>query len=704
MDEGRDFPLPVTQDWAGENHVRPVGRTGGVRPIFLTIATPDRAAQSRIFARSARECHPDARLVVLVPGAAVPPRIFEYLFDLVITAEQLALGGLADMRFRYSIAELCFALKPWAIRHLFDRFADDPIYYFDSDIELFTPLAEAEAALAHGANLVLTPHILQRGRDQDRERALLRSGSFNAGFLAVAPSVAARAFVAWWCERVRTGSTHDPLEGTYGDQKWLELAPSICDGVTVLRHPGYNFAYWNAHERKLSCHGGVWSAAGRPLRFVHYSQWNLRKQDCEQYLAGYFPAEPQPFAELFAEYQDKVREESRSCEGQAHDSAVELGTPSRIPVPALIRSAYARHAPAVDGEMSEVLAHAVSVLGAPSTARADLPDLPLTVLCDEIWQLHADLRFRFVVDRASGRVAFLRWLVEAGAAQLAIPAVFLGAARSAVERERIRVLEAADEAPDEMAALSPPIADLSQPELPTSADALASLIAEGDRIRLQQNDIRLLVSSNKGLRREVQSLRVRRWRDEETIQGLEKELAQTGLAHEAATRRGAAAAGATLPRENVRPRFVARLVPLDPGLYAFSLAKKSGWRETVAGLALPAIQVCAPPDQGTAIEITDSFGRAGSWLGGRHNMLFVTSPAGGGAALVTAYLARDPDSMPLEVEIRRVGAHGPATAAFGAESEGAEPARGATAHSRIPLIRLTMGPRLGAAVAAGGEP
>ncbi len=254
MDEGRNFPLPATQSRAWENQVKPapLGRANGGRATFLTIVTADRAAQSRIFARSARECHPNARLVVVVPDVVESPRIFADLYDLVIPPEQLSLGGLADMRFRYSIAELCFALKPWAIRHLFDRFADEPIYYFDSDIEVFTPLAEVEAALAQGANLVLTPHILQPSLDQGRERALLRSGSFNAGFLAVAPSAPARAFVSWWCERVRTGCTLDPLEGTYGDQKWLELAPSICDGVAVLRHPGYNFAYWNAHERPLS--------------------------------------------------------------------------------------------------------------------------------------------------------------------------------------------------------------------------------------------------------------------------------------------------------------------------------------------------------------------------------------------------------------------------------------------------------------------
>src|SRR6266851_297942 len=204
MDEGSNFPLPLTQGWAWENQVKPapVGGVHGGRATFVTIVTADRAAQSRIFARSARECHPDARLVVLVLGAAVPPRIFEDLYDLVIPAEQLVLGGLADMRFRYSIAELCFALKPWVIQHLFDKFADEPIYYFDADIELFTPLTEAETALAHGANLVLTPHILQPGLDQGRERALLRSGSFNAGFLAIAPSAQARAFVGWWCERV----------------------------------------------------------------------------------------------------------------------------------------------------------------------------------------------------------------------------------------------------------------------------------------------------------------------------------------------------------------------------------------------------------------------------------------------------------------------------------------------------------------------
>ncbi len=107
------------------------------------------------------------------------------------------------------------------------------------------------------------------------------------------------------------------------------------------------------------------------------------------------------------------------------------------------------------------------------------------------------------------------------------------------------------------------------------------------------------------------------------------------------------------------PRCVARLVPLDPGFYAVSLVAPTAGQGPTAGLALPAVQLCQPPHGDRTIEITDGFGRAGSWLGGRHRMLFVSVPGGGGAALLTAYLA----DAPLELEIRRIGAVGGAAPA-----------------------------------------
>lgn len=561
MDEGRTIPFRPPLADAAE-----VGReAAGGAPIFLTIATGDRAGQARIFARSAREHHPEAQLAVVAPHG-VAPAAFDNLYDLVIEPEELGIASLADMRCRYSPAELCFALKPWAIRHLLNRGTGRPVYYFDADIELFSPLVEAAAVLAHGASIVLTPHVLHSGRDQERERALLRSGSFNAGFLAVAPTEPARTFIAWWCERARTGCTHDPLEGTYGDQKWLELAPSLCEGAVVLRHPGYNVAYWNAHERPLRRGGDGWTTGNAPLRFIHYSRWNLADHEAAEYLREFFPVADQPPADLFTDYREKVRAEG----GDRHEEPVARGASGW---PAVVRNAYARHAPAIDGASDAVEAHAIAVLNATSVERPMTADLPMTVLYDDIWRHHGELRYRCAIDLEGGRLAFLRWLVETGAAELCIPAVFLKSARSAIERQRVRDLESGNDEAEPEPETQHRAVDHPEPA-ETVAGLLAAHDAERERRRQQEQDIRLLVSSNKALRRELQSLRVRAWRDEERIAALEAEHARTRHDLDAMTRRARQLAGAVPARRERRWRPLLRLVSGKNGGAAPSLGRQ----------------------------------------------------------------------------------------------------------------------------------
>jgi hypothetical protein len=97
---------------------------------------------------------------------------------------------------------------------------------------------------------------------------------------------------------------------------------------------------------------------------------------------------------------------------------------------------------------------------------------------------------------------------------------------------------------------------------------------------------------------------------------------------------------------------VVRLVPLEAGFYAFTMAGSRRRREPIAGLPLPALHVCEAQENG-GLEITDEAGGAGSWLGGGSTTLFVKSFEGG-AAVVTGYLSRQPDAPPLELEIRRL--------------------------------------------------
>jgi hypothetical protein len=109
--------------------------------------------------------------------------------------------------------------------------------------------------------------------------------------------------------------------------------------------------------------------------------------------------------------------------------------------------------------------------------------------------------------------------------------------------------------------------------------------------------------------------------------------------------------------QSAAPSAIARLVNLEPGLFAFSITGGAPSHGAATGLALPAVHVCPfHSGQDGALEITTASGKPGAWLGGPAESLFVRSPAGGSAALVTAYLGRDPSGPPLALAIRRLDA------------------------------------------------
>jgi hypothetical protein len=109
--------------------------------------------------------------------------------------------------------------------------------------------------------------------------------------------------------------------------------------------------------------------------------------------------------------------------------------------------------------------------------------------------------------------------------------------------------------------------------------------------------------------------------------------------------------------QSAAPSAIARLVNLEPGLFAFSITGGAPSHGAATGLALPAVHVCPfRSGEGRAVEITTATGKPGAWLGAPADTMFVRSPAGGGAALVTAYLGRDPSGPPLTLAIRRLDA------------------------------------------------
>jgi hypothetical protein len=159
----------------------------------------------------------------------------------------------------------------------------DAVVYLDPDIQIHSPLDEVWLAL-ESHNAVLTPHLDQPIEDDKypSEIDILRTGAYNMGFIGLRRSTETMKFIRWWGKRMEQYCVVDLNGGLFVDQKWMDLLPGLLESTFVLRHPGFNVAYWNIHGRQIQKHGDGYRVNGDPLRFFHFS--------------GYHPRQPERFS------------------------------------------------------------------------------------------------------------------------------------------------------------------------------------------------------------------------------------------------------------------------------------------------------------------------------------------------------------------------------------------------------------------------
>lgn len=192
-----------------------------------------------------------------------------------LALDQLELPDGEDFLFQYNVLELNTAVKPWALEHLV-RKGYQHVLYIDPDIELYRPLTDVFEPLQTGADIVLTPHLLAPMTDSltPGELDIRRSGTYNLGFCAVRSSPNTLAMLKWWQGKLHHHCIIAVERGIFVDQSWMDLVPGLFAHVSVLRHPGYNVAYWNIAQRPILTEAGCTLVAGEPLAFFHYSGLN----------------------------------------------------------------------------------------------------------------------------------------------------------------------------------------------------------------------------------------------------------------------------------------------------------------------------------------------------------------------------------------------------------------------------------------------
>jgi hypothetical protein len=126
------------------------------------------------------------------------------------------------------------------------------------------------------------------------------------------------------------------------------------------------------------------------------------------------------------------------------------------------------------------------------------------------------------------------------------------------------------------------------------------------------------------------------------------------------------------------------MLRLDEGLYTLRIDEIAGAPSVIAGMAVPAAQVCTPPiGDGNAVEIVASFPGRGPWLGKSGGTMILRSPPGGGHVIVTVYGDPGQPTTELPLDLRRLD--GPRDGVGGSVAGPAgEPARAPTGSRDVP--------------------
>jgi SAM-dependent methyltransferase len=281
--------------------------------IFFTICSRNFVGYSGALWESLRQFYPDLKFYLVLCD---DDSGFDYLSLQypVIKISDLGIRPIDDMKARYNITELNTSLKPFAFDYIFSNHPGETVVYLDPDIFVVSRLVELEQAFREGAECVLTPHICEPAEFAEmNDLKFLTYGIYNFGFCALRDSIQTRRLVAWWGRRLQEFCVIDFPRGLFVDQKFGDYFPAFVEKTKILRHPGYNVAYWNLSQRRLRKADGEWTSNGVPLRFLHFSGNRIEDTDVFTRHAGQFNVRNTPvLVELLASYRHSISRNGHS--------------------------------------------------------------------------------------------------------------------------------------------------------------------------------------------------------------------------------------------------------------------------------------------------------------------------------------------------------------------------------------------------------
>jgi hypothetical protein len=310
---------------------------------------------------------------------------------------------------------------------LFENKQYDRVVYIDPDIYVYRPMQEVEEALDNGKLMVLTPHLTGRLDDKSPdELAILRAGTYNLGFISLARHDSLLEFLHWWQEKLEFQCVVDISNGLFVDQKWMDLVPGMFPDVEILRHEGYNVAYWNVFHRSVEVRTDVTTVNGVPLVFFHFSgldpavPTNFSKHQ-NRYTLKNIPS----IEKLALQYAERVM-----GNGYNEFKRLQYAFDSFLngqKITDFVRYYY-RNSPEMQSAMGN------NPFAAQDLILNNAEDNFITPYMRGLWLSRADLRAAFPdIDSHPCQLQFARWFIDNATAEVGVPLEYVEPVRKKLE-------------------------------------------------------------------------------------------------------------------------------------------------------------------------------------------------------------------------------------------------------------------------------
>lgn len=250
-----------------------------IKKILYTVCSANHLAYCKTMADSFIKYNPEYQIIIALTDE-INNRFLTSAFEpyTLIESGKLGLLDFNLMALQYTVIELNCAMKAFVANYIFDHFKPDLLVYLDSDIWVFNSFDSVEKAM-HENDLLITPHITNPYPSDHflpKERDTLRSGVYNAGFMAMRPTQNVQKFINWWMKHLQNECYYNFAEGMGVDQLWLNLVPLLFNNVGIFNNSGANVAYWNLHERSIDLINDTYVVnQTEPLLFLHISGYSF---------------------------------------------------------------------------------------------------------------------------------------------------------------------------------------------------------------------------------------------------------------------------------------------------------------------------------------------------------------------------------------------------------------------------------------------